>query len=211
MLPYRKILLTVAVCVTLTFIAHAQESGKNEVGFLLGGTVTPALDTASQSGRLEIGSGITFQATYARELIDANAVSLFFELPFLATPLQDVTTSNGLSPANYASLFIAPGVRLKLAPHAALSPWFSIGGGYARFDESALRLDGAPNTIRGTNRGAIQFGGGFDIRTPVRILFPIDLRAEVRDFYSDKPNYNGVANTGFQHNLVFSGGFVVHF
>jgi hypothetical protein len=195
----------------LTFIAHAQDGGKNEIGFLLGGTVTPALGTAGQGSRLEIGSGITFQATYARKLIDANAVGVFFEVPFLATPLQNVNTSNGLSPANYASLFITPGVRLKLAPDAAFSPWFSIGGGYARFDESALRLDGAPNTTRGTNRGAIQFGGGVDIRTPFRILFPIDLRAEVRDFYSDKPNYNGVANSGFQHNLVFSGGFVVHF
>jgi hypothetical protein len=195
----------------LTFIASAQEGGKSEIGLLLGGTVTPALDTAGHSGRLEIGSGITFQATYARKLIDANAVSVFFELPFLATPLQDVTSSNGLSPSNYASLFITPGVRLKLAPDAAFSPWFSIGGGYARFDESTLRLDGAPNTTRGTNRGAIQFGGGVDIRTPVRILFPIGLRAEVRDFYSDKPNYNGVAVSGFQHNLVFSGGFVVHF
>jgi len=39
---------------------------------------------------------------------------------------------------------------------------------------------------------------------------PISLRGEARDFYSDTPNY---ATTGSdrQHNLVFSGGFVLHF
>lgn len=209
-MPSRKTLLTIIACAVFTLTAYTQDS-KNEIGLLLGGTVTPALGTAAQNSRVEIGSGFTFQATYARRLVDARAAGLYFEIPLLATPLQDVTSSNGLSPANYASLFITPGVRLKLAPEAAFSPWFSVGGGYARFDESALRLDGSPNTSRGTNRGAIQFGGGVDLRTPVRILFPVGLRVEVRDLYSDKPNYNGVVDSGFQHNLVFSGGLVVHF
>lgn len=69
-----------------------------------------------------------------------------------------------------------------------------------------------PNTNRiGTNRGAVQFGAGLDLRTPVKILFPIGLRVEVRDFYSGKPNYGANASDGYQHNVVFSGGFTLHF
>ena len=92
------------------------------------------------------------------------------------------------------------------------SPWVSVGGGYARFHESAKRQDGAPNTGRiGSNKGAAQSGGGLDFRTPLRILFPINLRVEVRDIYSGKPNYNVNTGEGFQHNVLFSGGFVVSF
>jgi hypothetical protein len=208
---YKRLVSVAFVCITLARVVCAEEGRKNEIGLLLGAAVTPAIDTGSQNGRVEIGNGVTFQATYARELIAAKAAGLYFEVPLFATPLQDVTASNGLSPTNYASLFITPGLRFKLAPGSSFAPWFSIGGGYARFDESALRLDGSPNTTRGTNRGAVQFGGGVDIRTPVRILFPIGLRAEVRDLYSGKFDSNGVAGNGFQHNMVFSGGIVVHF
>lgn len=207
---FRKVLSILIFTLLVLTAVHSQENRKNEVGFLLGGTVTPARSLAGQ--RLSIGTGLTFQATYARKLIAGQAAALYFELPFTALPLQDITASNGAVPANYASLFITPGLRIKLAPDAALSPWFSVGGGYARFDESADRIDGTPNTSpTGTNRGAIQFGGGIDIRTPIKILFPIGLRAEVRDFYSGSPNYNVSTDTGFQHNVVFSGGLVVHF
>src|SRR6266852_2080514 len=43
------------------------------------------------------------------------------------------------------------------------------------------------NTTRGTSGGAVQFGGGVDVRTPIKVLFPIGLRAEVRDLYTAKP------------------------
>ena len=73
------------------------------------------------------------------------------------------------------------------------------GGGYALFDESANRIDGTHNTTRGTSGGAVEIGAGFDIRTPIKIPFPIGLRAEVRDLYTSKPNYNVSIGAGFQH------------
>ena len=100
---------------------------------------------------------------------------------------------------------------MKLAPSQRVSPWLSAGGGYALFDESANRMDGTHNTTRGTSGGALQFGGGVDIRTPIKVLFPIGLRAEVRDLYTAKPNYNISTGGGFQHNVVLSGGVVLHF
>lgn len=201
------------LCAWLTGTSvHAQENSKNEIGLLLGGTVTPNVSLAPSRGEARVGTGLTFQASYARVLLTGQAAAFYFEVPFAAIPLQDVSSSNGSVPANYASLFVTPGFRLKLAPQAPLSPWFSVGGGYARFDESAERVDGTPNTNPiGTNRGVAQFGAGLDLRTPVKALFPIGLRVEIRDFYSGRPNYGVAADGGYQHNVVLSGGFTLHF
>ena len=208
----RKIVLTLTHIVLTLLPAYGQAHQKNEIGLLLGSTFTPALDVAGSGGnRLEIGSGITFQLTYARQLTNARSMALYFEVPALAIPLQDVTSSNGIVPLNYDSFFVTPGLRVKFAPSQRVSPWFSAGGGYALFDESANRTDGTHNTTRGTSGGALQFGGGVDMRTPIKVLFPIGLRAEVRDFYTAKPNYNVSTGGGFQHNVVLSGGIVLHF
>jgi hypothetical protein len=97
-------------------------------------------------------------------------------------------------------------------PGSAISPWGSVGGGYARFDESTTLVNGAPNTVKtGTNKGALQYGGGVDFKTPYKILFPLVLRAEVRDFYSGQPRLNLVRPGGGQHNVLVSGGIVLRF
>ena len=135
-----KALLIVACIVLVLSMAYAQENRKNEIGLLLGGTVTPALDVVGPvSNRLEVGSGITSQLTYARELARTRSLAWYLEVPALATPLQDITTSNGVVPKNYDSFLVTPALRAKLAPSAPVSPWCSAGGGYALFDESAKR------------------------------------------------------------------------
>lgn len=207
-----KTLLALASLVFALVSAHAQSEKRNELGLLLGATVTPSLAAAGRGdSRIEIGSGITFQLNYARRLTSGRSAQLYFEVPALAIPLQDIRAANGIVPSNYDSFFVTPALRVKLAPTAIVSPWLSAGGGYALFDESADRIDGVHNTSRGTSGGALQFGGGVDIRTPVKVLFPLSLRAEVRDLYSSKPNYNVDIGGGAQHNLVFSGGLVLHF
>ena len=204
---------SIIACVVLNLsAAYAQDSRKNEIGLLLGATVTPTLNVAGTGGsRLEIGTGTTFQLTYARRLVTTPHLALYLEVPALAIPLQDITASIGAVPRNYDSFFVTPGLRVKLAPTVWISPWFSAGGGYALFDESANRMDGTHNTTRGTNGGAIQFGGGVDVRTPIKLLFPVALRAEVRDLYTAKPDYNISTGGGFQHNVALSGGIVLHF
>lgn len=143
-------------------------------------------------------------------MLTASHLALYFEVPALAIPLQDITASIGAVPRNYDSFFVTPGLRVKLAPTARVSPWFSAGGGYALFEESPNRMDGTHNTTRGTSGGAVQFGGGVDIRAPVKLLFPIGLRAEVRDLDTAKPNYNVNTGGGFQNNVALSGGIVLH-
>jgi hypothetical protein len=200
-------------CFLLTMgFVQAQEERKNELGLLLGGTVTPSLDTTGPgSDRLEVGAGITFQLNYARLLTSSNRFALHLEAPAVAIPLQDIHGSSGSLPLNYDSFFITPALRINFKPRSTFSPWFSAGGGYALFDESALRKDGTHNVTRGASAGALQFGGGVDIRTPIKVLFPIGLRAEVRDFYTGKLSYNVDTGGGLQHNLVFSGGFTLSF
>jgi len=192
--------------------AHAETDRRNELGILLGATVTPEVQTlAPNAGTLQIGPGITFQLDYARELKKSQTLGLYLEVPALAIPLQNVTTNLGTAPRNYDSFFGTPGIRVKLAPHARVSPWFSAGGGYALFDESALRTNSTHNTTRGTSGGAVQFGGGIDFKTPINSLFPINLRVEARDFYTSKPAYNLNTGDGLQHNVVLSGGVVLRF
>jgi hypothetical protein len=93
----RKSVLTITCIVLALFPAYGQDNRKNEIGLLLGGTFTPALDVAAQdANRLEIGSGITFQLTYARQLTTARSVALYLEVPALAIPLQHITSQMAL-------------------------------------------------------------------------------------------------------------------
>lgn len=199
-----------AMLAVATSTAQTEEKN-NEVGLLLGGIVTSEPSVAS--GDLQVDTGLSFQATYARRLGGNASAAWYLEFPFVATPSTEInSTTLGQVPTNYASLFITPAIRVKFAPERTISPWASLGYGYGRFDESTTREDGTPNVSeRGTNTGVFQFGGGVDIRTPLKIGAPISLRGEVRDFYSDTPNYAVTTSSDRQHNVVFSGGFVIHF
>jgi len=112
----RKTVLTIVCVVLALFQAHAQANRKNEIGLLLGGTITPGVSATGQSGgRLDVGAGLTYQATYAREWDTFPTASLFFEVPFLAVPRQNLSGSSSVVPAFDDSLFVTPGVRLKTA------------------------------------------------------------------------------------------------
>ncbi len=192
-------------------LASAQKNPKNELGLLLGATVTPHLNSASSNGPLTIGTGTTFQLNYARQLMSRRSLGLYAEVPAFAIPLQTVTVTSGVAPKNYDSFFITPAIRARFFPSSWVSLWLSVGGGYALFEESAERMDGTHNTTRGTSGGAAQFGGGVDVRTPIQFVFPIGVRVEMRDLYTSKPNYNLDTGGGFQHNLIISGGLVLRF
>ncbi len=185
----------------------AAAQSHNEIGLLLGGSRAAGGPASTQA---TIGSGLVYQATYAH-LWSAHAIEAGFEMPFAAIPSQDVRSTLPNVPRNFASIFITPGVRAKFLPKSSVSPWGAVGAGYARFAESTTLVTGVHNTSRtGTNKGAVQFGGGVDVRTPLRVLLPITLRGEVRDFYSGQPRLNAVRGTG-QHTVVFGGGLVLEF
>lgn len=188
-------------------------SQKSEIGLLLGSSQVPA-SAQQQPAALStsIGSGLAFQATFAETWSRSHGTRLGFEVPFVAIPSQDVSSANPSVPGNFASLFITPGFRIRFLDQRSVSPWAAAGGGYARYDESSTLSSGQRNTAtRGTNTGALQFGGGVDFKTPFRILQPIFLRAEIRDFYSGVPKLQFARQGTGQNNIVISGGFAVRF
>lgn len=193
-------------------ISVATAQSKNELGLLLGATIVPDQNVVSglpfTDNTLKFSKGIAYQATYARRIFDAGIGGIDFELPFIGIPNADITSGNPNPPTALASLFITPGVRLKLLPGSGISPWVSVGGGLARFDEGSNLVSGAPNTSQiGTNRGVVQFGAGIDFK----LLPHVSLRGEVRDFLSGKPVLNVDTENSRQNNIVASGGFVLHF
>ena len=187
-------------------VASAQ---KNEIGLLLGGLKTGNKDFQLPAGQLQIGAGLTFQANYAHRLVDFGVASLYVEVPFLATPSTDVRSANVFVPQNYASLFITPGLKLKILPHSKITPFGAVGGGYARLTASKSLINNQPNNAGalGANHGAFDFGGGVD----VRVFRFLAIRGEVRDFVTGKPNLNVQVQQGAQHNVVGSGGIVLRF
>ena len=159
-------------------------------------------------GFLRTGTGFTFEISYAQRFFDARVASLYFEVPLVVTPRTEIDSSNALSPRSYSSIFITPGLKLKLVPGLKYSPYAVAGVGYARFNESTTSVDNEPNPgDRGTNRAVFNFGGGLDVR-----VFPfVSLRGEVRDFYSGTPQFNAELIGDRQHNFLVSAGVVFRF
>jgi hypothetical protein len=108
--------------------------------------------------------------------------------------------------ASLTSLYITPSFKAKFLPASRISPWVSAGGGWAHFS--------LPNDF--TNKGALQFGGGADIKTSVPHF---GFRVEVRDFLSGQPSFGtpgvgllGNPPNGFnRHNVLAGGGILLHF
>jgi hypothetical protein len=197
---------------SLTTAAFGQAQQENELGLLLGGSSVVNGPSLPGGRTLDVGHGLIFGLTYAHMWTASKKVALGVEVPFEAGPSVDVNSSDPATARNYAFIFVTPGVRVRFRPDATVRPWLSVGGGYARFDESSSLVTGLPNpAAQGTNSGAAQFGAGLDIRTPIKVLFPVGARLELRDFYSGKPRLNPNQDTGRQNTLIFSGGITLHF
>jgi hypothetical protein len=197
---------------SITTAAVGQSHQENELGLLLGSNSVLQSGSSGQGATIDFGHSLTFGLTYAHIWKVSERVTVGIEVPLEAGPSVDVSSTDPSVPQNYAFLFITPGVRVGFRPEGTVRPWLSVGGGYARFDESSTLVSGLPNlSARGTNRGAAQFGAGVDFRTPIKVLFPVGLRLEVRDFYTGQPKLDFAREDGRQHNLIFSGGIILHF
>jgi len=181
--------------------AAAQETPRHEIGLTLG-----SLRGASREG-LELGSGMALQANYGLRLWSNSRAAVYGEFHFLANPQRVVTSASGVATRDVATIYATPGVRVKFAPEARVSPYFVVGGGYALYEQSLLTIDGRPNPAsRLTHKGAVMFGGGVD----AKLWRFIGVRGEIRDFYGGNPSYN-LPQSGGQHNVVVGGGFVLRF
>lgn len=151
----------------------------------------------------------------AHHLGDFKAASLYVELPIARINSQKISfpflfNNNGIDRLH--STFLTPAFKVKLLPKSPISPFASVGAGWARYTTD--------NGLT-TNKGALQFGGGFDIKT----LVPhVGLRFEARDFLTGDPNFGrSISSRGFisppiggeaglhRNNLLVGGGPVITF
>jgi opacity protein-like surface antigen len=202
--------MTSRICVlaaaAVLFAAKPGYGQKQELGLTLGSLLSQSRSLAG--GSVDSGSGMALQANYGLRLIGGGKAVLYFETHFLASPQRKVTSAVAAASTDYASLYIAPGARIKFAPNARISPWAAIGGGYSQYENSELNAGGRPNAApRREHHGTFAFGGGVDIKA----LRWLSLRGEIRDFYGTGPNYGAQGSPSKQHNVVVGGGFVLRF
>lgn len=194
----RKLLLVV-VSFLLVGSAFAQ---KNDVALTGGGYL-------EVTNPLNLGAAWALEGSYARRIAGVPMLSIALELPIAGSSGSSIPTLSGLNIAtSYSSLFITPGVRVRLAPSFFLSPYLAAGIGYGRFDKTLIT---GVNTSNGTM--AFDVGGGLDMK----ILPHISLRGEIRDFNSGGldipgvPSFLNSAATGRLNNLFITAGISVKF
>lgn len=190
----------------LLALAPGIHAKNNEIGLTLGRVVPAA--RSGEAGSLDLGAGAACQANYGRRLFGGDTAALFGEVHFLASPLREITTGIPTASRDFASLYLTLGVKVKFVPNARVSPWVSVGAGYALYEQSERRTDGEPNDApRLIHRAAVVFGGGVD----VKVFDWLAIRGEERDFYTGNPAFNTIVRSSGQHNVVAGGGFVLCF
>jgi hypothetical protein len=176
-----------------TFGAALSPDGK---GFVTCGEAVPRCPIPPNTiGSLGIGPGFSWQANFARRVVDFKAASLYVELPLSGSMGR---TTPGLF-NEFSSAFFTPSAQVRFLPSAGISPFASVGGGVADFRNSTGGSSGAT--------GALQVGGGLDFKTP---LPRISVRAEVRDFITGRPGNNAFSGFTSSHiQTLFAGAGVV--
>jgi len=176
---------------------------KNEVDMVLGNTwslrsnTTFSNSTISRTFSSGGDSNLTYELGFARRLTTFRGVDLSVGLNTAGFPAHLQT--------QFASVFVVPTAKFSFFPRSRISPFFDTGVGFVHLSRGNLSNNGA----------AYQFGGGFDVKTPVRFL---SFRAETRDFLASQSGFasqfsgnvgTGVTVTGSSRNHVLVGGGAV--
>jgi hypothetical protein len=209
----RRFALFPLVFLTFSTVVLAQ---KADVSFVIGGAfvsedhVAPGVTCTIQcplAFNFRTDTHVFYEGTGAFRLANFKLASLHLEVPVAGIPSAQVDFSG--TPSSNAlkisSVFVTPSLRVKFAPGFPVSPFVSIGGGWAHYNLSGPSM----------NKGALQFGGGVDIKTGIPLL---GFRAEVRDFVTDQPDFGivsiqtvGSPSLGRRHNVLAGGGIVLRF
>jgi opacity protein-like surface antigen len=179
------------VCLSFSIGASAQS---NELAITGGGQF-------SSNDFFDSKTSWVIGGNFAHRIFSVPFVSLYFEVPVVVAPNSGLK----LTSTDYSSVFVTPGVKLKLAPSFPLSPYVAAGVGFAHF-----RADATATTPSDSHTNAVfDIGGGLDLK----IAPFVSLRGEVRDFYSGIPDFNvlGGSLSGRQHNVVPQAGLVFRF
>ncbi len=193
----------------IVLFAASCSAQKNEVDMVLGNTrsfrsnTTFSSPTFSRTVPSLRNSNLTYEVSLARQLATFRPARLSLELTAAGFPVHLHT--------DFASVFVVPAAKFTFLPQNRVSPFVSTGVGYVH-----LSSGGIPST----NAVAYQFGGGVDVKTPIRF---ISIRAEARDFLASQSGFvsaasrfailaPGVTVTGSPRNhLLLGGGAVLRF
>jgi hypothetical protein len=198
---------------TMSFLgaSAAAQDEKNELTGMIGRIIISDQGIAGATyfnPFVRSGKGLSFEVNYARRLVGSQIFAVSGEVPAVFNLDEDLNSGSNVVPVDYQQIFVTPSVRLNLFPETAVSPWVSIGGGFAHFSENKNLIYGGANPGTSSTSGVLQAGVGLDVRFWRRF----SIRGEFRDFWSGTPNLP-LADTGKtrQHNFFVSGGVVWHF
>lgn len=213
------VVLALSLC--LSAIAAAQDrpndDQRNELTGVIGrmfisdqgiiGPSAPAVNPFVRSGH-----GLTFEINYSRRLLGNGVYAISGEVPAVFNLDEDLNSGGDVVPQDYQQIFVTPAVRLNLFPATAVSPWVSIGGGFAHFSENKNLNYYGTNPGGSTTSGVLEGGLGLDVNPFRHRAAHIGFRGEVRDFWSGEPDFP-LAPTGKtrQHNYFVGGGVTWHF
>jgi hypothetical protein len=172
-----------------SLLCSAAFAQKVDIALLGGGQVSVNPDS-------NLGTGAVIQGNVGYRLLQAPLLALYGELPVTSSFAIDHRSSFSLG--DYNTLFVTPGLRLKLAPISPVSPFFTLGAGWARYR--------AENGGFSNSTNVVQFGGGVDYK----IAPFVGLRTEVRDYFTGPPRLDATF-VDRQHNVTFMGGIVLRF
>jgi hypothetical protein len=176
---------------------------RNELAGLVGGLV-PLGD------EFHVSNGTTIEGAFAHRLGKIPLLALYAEVPVTGGVNLSASDPATALTTGYSSLYITPGLKIKIAPGLPISPYLAAGAGYARFHGTQ---SGQEET---DSKFAWDWGAGLDWK-----VFPhISIRGELREFRSDSVDFfpcsSGVGCTAAVtpvpgHNLVGMVGLVLRF
>ncbi len=150
-------------------------------------------------------AGVAFMGNFARRITAFGPATLYVEAPVVGGPGRDTTVTSRTSQflgdvvtLSSSSFFFTPSAKVKFRYSSRISPFATLGGGLAH-----LGITGGTR-----NAGALQFGGGLDLNSPIPHL---GFRTEVRDFFSGGAlqGTNLVSVSPSHQHVVFIGGGAV--
>jgi hypothetical protein len=199
-----------ALCVLAFAGLLAAQDEKNEIGGSIGRIFISdqTIHASIPDPVIHSGKGLSFEGDYARRLIITPIFAISGEVPVLYNYKEKLNAGGfgaAVVPVSYKELFVTPAARLNLFPATAVSPWVSFGAGFGYISQrNVLDFGSGPGNPGKSNTGAaIQGGAGLD----VKLWRSLGIRGEVRDFWSQHPDFP-LAPTGRsrQHNYFVGGG-----
>jgi opacity protein-like surface antigen len=194
----------IAVLATVTIlVASAFAQRSNEVAGSIGRSIISdegVSGIVSGNPNVHFGQAWTYEGNFSHRFFNFGIAAISVEIPVVYDPKTKVQfgPSNSV-PKDFSAYFLTPAARVNLFPTTALSPWVSVGAGFARFNpNTTLEFGGGSAAVSQTN-AVFQVGGGLDVG-------PWDhfkIRGEIRDFNSSEPPIN--LNKSNRYSHIFAG------